>query len=458
MQEQPSTNVARKSGKRIVGIVVGIALLAGGGWLALQQFGLDATLVKQQLDTIAKQLRDDGKKDGRHIALSYGDIEMAGGALNRHALVRDVSLLLKQENGTPGTVSKPNSLLITSAVMELHTRGTDRLTLRFLHPIIVASEEAPTRAMLQVSGNAPLSVTFGQTKVADVLYAEWEQALPSELRVTYLKEEQAAGAEDQTPTVVPVYQTVIVTSAKAESFVQFAQDESGLGNATLTLDDVRVMPEGIPEGTVSIGQVRGRWSHVLNETGEPVIEGNLTVNAIEAAPELIAYAPITLAFDARQQGHMPRPGLPAQKPSSYQLKTFSLKAKNAAIDATADFASQPGETLPVGTAKLSVKNLPFVMKELKHFSVLDAADDPLLTAIIERVAGKPYADITDVDVAIARPKNGAFTIGKSTFEELFALVLTSKINELSGGNADVIAPPQPRLSPETMTEDYGAQG
>ncbi len=448
--------------KRVFGIAVGVVLVAMAAFMAFQQFTLTDAMVKAKLDAIANEWREEGLKQGRHIAFTYGDVELAGNVLSRYAVVHNVSLLLKQENGKAGTATRPNSLLLATPRMELSlgARSGGTLTLRFSQPVTVASEEAPNRMMLQVVGNAPLSMTFDEITRDNLVYTRWQQSLPEEMKITYLKEQHASGMEDETSTIVPVYQTMVLRSGAVEAAMEFAQNGSGAGQMNIAANDISLMPEGLPEGKITVNALRGFWQHLTNAENVPVTEIKFSVDTLNADAALISYAPVQFEFDAYQQGSMLKTTGPAAKPAGYQLRNFRLETKDAEVNAKADFIRNAGDTLPVGHASLNIKNAPLVLSELKRFGVLSTEDEPLLAAIMSRVSGTPYAEIKDLDVAINRPQGGAFTIGKATFEELFALVLSNKLQQLGNSDPALITPPAsaPKLAPEGFEEHYGTQG
>lgn len=442
----------------VLGAVLLVAFIAG---VALLRSGLDEVLLKQQLDQMIAQLREDGRKEGRHIELSYEGIEMAGQFTDRRAIVHQPKLLLKPEGSAPGTPEKPNSLLITTPMIEIYASNSNltSVLLSMPQPLDVASEEDPARSMLKITANAPLALRLSVKESDGVAYMHWNQSLPSEIRLTYLKEQQATGKEEETPTLVPVYQTLVVTSDKAMSDITLAQDESGLGEAVIALENVTIMPEAMPEGAIKIGRAHGNWRNMLDTNDVAAMTGTVTIDAITAPPEIIPYAPISFAFEASQQGVMPVPGTPTADDASYQLKTFQLRTKDASVDASANFAATAGELLPVGKADLAITNLPFVLGELKNLRLLDAESDPLIAAIVERVSGQPYAEVQNLEVTINRDKGGAFMIGKTTFEELFTLVLKSKLEQMGGGQPLIIGPQGPASAVPVLEADpHGSQG
>ncbi len=449
----PKKNNLRRRAVQLVGVLV---LIVAVGLIAVRA-GFDQSLIRHQLDEFATQLKTKGEAEGRIIEFTYGDIEMAGGITDRFAIVHEPKLLVKPQDAPPPLPGKPNALLITSPIMEIRSQPGNATALRIAlpQPVDVAGEEAPAKSLLRIAGNTPLTLDFTQKEEAGVKRTQWQQALPSEIRLTYLHQQQAEGLEDATPVIVPVYKTIVLNSSKAEGQVALAEDGSGAGDATLELRDVSIMPENMPEGTIKVGVVQGMWRNHVDEKKTSHMESNFHIDAITAAPEILPYAPISFAFDATQESAPPEnpQQMMAQSVVKYQLKTFDLRMKDASVKATADFASSPGDLVPVGKASLNVANLPFIVAELKDLGLLGESNEMLAAALIERISGTPYGEVTNLDVAIDRPAGGAFTIGKATFEELFTVVLQSKLQEFKGGNVDIVAPPPPAPAATTEKND-----
>ena len=77
-----------------------------------------------------------------------------------------------------------------------------------------------------------------------------------QLSVTYLREQVAQGEEEQTPTLNPVYETLVMSMDKGEGELTLQRDHSGLGEGNMDLKNIRIAPQSAPkEGMVTIDQI-----------------------------------------------------------------------------------------------------------------------------------------------------------------------------------------------------------
>ena len=448
---EPHLSAKRPTRKRAAILLVALLGVALVAWFVTQA-GLSAAMVKQQLDAFAQQLKAEGSKQGRSVEFTYGDVQVIGGFSNQYAVVEKPQILIKPESGAKGTPQAPNTMLITTPAFEIYPMSVDFSALRIVlpKPVQVASEEAPSVALLTLESEQPIAVNFAQAEVEGTPYDLYKHSLPPEVRLTYLSEHQAAGEEDETPNVVPVYETLLVTNDKADLELSMARDASGLGRVAVDIKNLSIMPSKLPEGAVTVGMVSGVWSKQKAAENQVAMRAQLTVDAITADPKLLAYAPITLAFEA--QVHEPAApaatanadaaATPKPVESSYQISKFDLTTKDATISAKADFKTPVGELMPVGSSTLRATNVPFILSELKAYQFLDAADEELAAAVISKVSGKPFEEVKDLDIAVTRAQGQSFTIGQSSFEELFAMILQNRLEKFSDGDIRILRNPQ----------------
>lgn len=431
--------------------LVVLLLVAGSIALIATRAGVDKTLVKQQLDQFAADLKQRGRDTGRVMELTYGDIEMVGGLTDRHALVHDPRFLIKPlpEKAPPPVPGKANSVLITTPVLEIYPESSDLSSLKLVlpQPITVASEEEPKKSLLTITPNAPWALNVAQTKLHGTYYLQLKQSMPDQTRLTYLREQVAQGEEDKTPTVVPVYETLILSLQEGESEVSYALDGSGLGKGTLEFENVSIAPDKMPETAIRIGKMTGRWESERDAKQLHKSSSAFSIDSITAPAEIIPYAPISFAYEMNYQGALPilAGGMPAAQPgpSTLQLKTLSLHTKDATFDATADFTSMADEIMPVGSAHLKFTNVPFIVGELKARHILGADGEVVMQTMIEHISGQAYAAVKDLDFEIKRAKGGTSQIGHASFEELFSLFLKNKLQQLQPQDAAPAKPAAP---------------
>lgn len=456
--ETPTAETAIASDKRshtrkIIFATIGALLIIIVAAVIASKAGLDKALVRQQLDAIALQLKERGAAQGRDVTFTYGDIAIKGGFTNKHAVISAPQLDIRPMEGEgfeqhDVKEGKPNTLRITSPVLEVFPESANLSELKFAlpQPVDFASIEEPEKSLLKVRAATPLELHYATLKQKGAPYTRWQFTAPASLDLDYLREQVVEGEEDATPVLKPVYDTLNVAMEKGTAELTLAQGGSGLGQGTLEFKSIAMAPASQPEaGKVTIAQILGQWSNQRNEKNLNVVNSTFSIDRVEAAEELIPYAPISLALDFTYEGAMPSTpeevAAISSQESSLKLKTLSLSTKDASFDATADFVATPEDRLPVGMATVNLTNLPFVIAELKENGLIAAEDEGLLVTILEQVTGVAYDELKDVTLDVQRTRGGSFQIGKTTFEELFATILQAALSNKA---------PAPKL-PEKQT-------
>jgi len=276
--------------------------------------------------------------------------------------------------------------------------------------------------------------------------------------LTYLRVREAEGAEEATPSLVPVYETIQLAAAPGSGFRSSqADDKSGIGKASVDFKHVVITPKAAPEGALKVEQISGEWSNSLNEKKLNVVRALLNVGPVTSGDAGLPYLPVSLTLDATYEGAMPKTAQTIsgiQSPeSAMKLTSFSLTSKEASVKASANFTANASDVLPVGTASLSLANVPFMLSELRKYRVLNDQTSPLVEQVLQRMTGVPIAEMTDVTIPIERVRGGSFTIGKTTFEELFALFLKEALQVKQGGEATIPEGLKPPLVPNLPPAD-----
>lgn len=446
-----STELAakRKSTSRriVIGTLAVLVLIAAAGILA-SKTGLDRALVRQQLDAIAAQMKARGASQGRDVSFTYGEVEIAGNFSNRHAVIHDPVLAMQPlENEQFQKPEDAKSLRITSPVMEIYPEAANLQSMRIElpQPIDVTSIEEPTKKLLTIATNTPLALRYANTTRASLPVAHWQFKAPAETKLTYLREQVAQGQEDQTPTLTPVYETLVMNMDSGEGELSMQRDHSGLGEGSLDLKNIRIAPQSAPkEGLVTINQVLSHWSNQRNEQNLNIVNSSFLIDKIDADPNLLPYAPISASAEVIYEGAIPTTqeelASIESKETAFKLKTFNITTRDASFTASADFVANPEDRLPVGMANVTVTNLPFIIGELKKYSLLSDDREAIIASLLQQVTGTPYGEMKDVVVDVQRSRGGSFKIGKSTFEELFATLLQASLGKGSGPKA-VVSPP-----------------
>lgn len=456
-------DVAKKKRSLVLPIAAAVVTVALVGFLA-SRAGLDKALVKQQVDNFIVQMKERGKAQGRDLNLVYGELEVVGSFASKHVVIHEPVLTVKPlERQAPsvGEKKQVDALVITTPTIAIYPQSVDLSSLRVeaAEPIDFAAEEEPTKSLLKVTSDVPLSVSVTQKKVGEVPYTDLSYASPTQMVFTYLREQQAAGAEEQTPTVVPVYQTLQMDVAKGSAISSsLAADGSGLGEAKINFKDVVLTPKEAPEGAVKLAEITGSWNNILNEKKLNAVHALLKMGPVTSDNTAAPYLPVTVDVDATYEGMMGKtPESIAQvegQESSMVLKSFAITTKDASLNATANFTASASDVLPVGTANIALSNAPFVLAELRKYGVLNPKNEPLVMAVLQRITGTAVDQLKDVAIPVERIRGGAFKIGNSTFEELFALVL-SQAMQMKNGQPPMVGE-MPAASPSAPSVDGAA--
>ena len=454
--------------------LAGVSALIVVGVVASRS-GLDKALLRQQMDAFATSLHTSGERQGRDITLTYGEVDIKGSFSSKHGVIHDVKLMVKPMNKDGAASSKDDSLVVTTPIAEIYPKSVDlsALQVQLPQPLDFASETDPTKKLLTITSNTPLTLNVAQTQENKVDVLDLKHSFPTQIEFTYLREHQAEGVEDATPTVVPVYKKLTMTLAEG-GVVQshFTTDGKGLGQGKVDMHDIQFQPENVPNGAIKITEIVGNYSNALNEKNQRLAALKLHVGDIAASADVIPYAPISFSVDANLDAlanTTPQDvAAIGATQSSMKLTQFALTTKDAKLTANADFTSNSGDVLPEGTANITLTNVPYVLKELRDNGIVNAQNESMVVPILELTTGQKIAEVTDAVVDIKRVRGGAFTVGKTTFEELFATFLKAALSRGQvPSNAALPTSPAPAAKPAespkmplkgTMIEDGSARG
>lgn len=447
----PETTAVMTHKRRLfLPITAGIVVLVAAGVL-ISRAGLDKALVKQKLDAFIVQAKEEAKNQGRDIDITYGDLKVKGGLSDKHVEVTALVLKIKPLQSAPLTPAqqvRPDAMQITTQSIEIYPEAMDMSALRveLPQPIDFALVDAPEKSLLKILSTTPSSLLISQDQIENRTYNRVVYRMPGSVDFTYLREEQASGVEDATPKLAPVYETLrLVTLQPGTVETRFATDESRLGDVRVDFGQCTLTPQSAPEGSVTIAAIKGEWSNSLSAQKQNVMRASLNFGPLTAPVALLPYAPISLSFDATYEAAMPQTAEAVASIQSQQavmtLKNFALTTRDAAIRASADFTANATDVLPVGNAAIMLTNVPYILDRLRNNGVIDPLRDELLSASLQQITGEKIAEMKDIEISIARARGGAFTIGKTTFEELVALFLKTAMS-----HKDTITPKLPNAA------------
>ncbi len=446
-----SPQPARKKKWLLPAVIVIVIIVAAGFFIS--QAGLDKALVKQKVDEYIAALKENGRAHGRLVEVTYSDLEVVGSFASKHVVVHNPSLSIKplnEEPIVPGHEHKTDSLVITSPELVIYPTAMDLSALRISlpQPINFAGADAPEKSLLKVTSSTPIEAAIAQKTENGVPHVTFTHMPPASLDLNYLREQQANGAEDAAPTLVPVYDTLHMDIAAGSSVAtDFASDGSSVGRGDIVYKQITMTPQSAPNAIITIAGIEAHWSNTLGDKKLNTVNMTVNIGPITAAPDVLPQAPINLALDVTFVGAMPAtPNAMAASDvpdPTVTLKKLLLSTKDASFGAAANFTASPSDILPVGTATLTFTNMPFIHEQLQKRGILNADNEGWIGGVIEQITGTPFDQLKDVEVPIERTHGGAFKIGKSTFEELFAVVLK---HMLKPGSAPM---PAPSAAPST---------
>jgi hypothetical protein len=422
----------------------------------MSRAGFDKAIVKQKLDAYIAAVKEKGRAEGRAIDITYGDLELVGSFARKHVVIHTLSMTVRPLNAAPNVPAeshRTDSLLIATNEVDVYPLGVDLSSARitFPTPITFADANTPNKMLMSASASTPLEFTVERTG-GDVPHTKISHTSPAILSVMFLREQQGAGAEEATPAITPVYDTLDIAIAGGGSLAtDFANDGSGLGKADIVYKAITMAPKSDPKGVVTIDAIESHWDNTLNAQALNDIHSTITIGPINAAEDLIPYAPVMLAFDANYVGALPKTPQAAAtteaREATFALRKFLISTKDSSLTASGNFTASASDILPVGKADIVLTNVPFILGELRKTGVVNPENEAWVDEMLEHIAGAPIGTLKDLTIMVARARGGSFNIGKSTFEELFALMLKHAVQQKAGIPAPAATPAPIPASP-----------
>ncbi len=448
----------KKKQKLLLPVLIGLVVILVVGFL-VSRAGLDKELVKRKLDETIAVIKEKGRAQGRDIDIRYGELEVAGGTLDKQVIVHQPVLTIKpldREPLKPNEAAKPDSLVVTSEMLVITPKSLDMSSLLFSlpKPVDVAAEQAPQTSLLKIESNTPIEATVTQKTVGGLPHTAVTHALPTTIDLIYLRERHAEGVEDAAQTITPVYETLTLTmDAGGLVNTEFTTDGSLLGAADVALSNLKLIPKAAPEGTISVATVKGHWSNALNENNVNALNVSAEFGPVSAAEGLMPSAPLYFGMDFGFEGVLTKHTKQAVSKeeagkATINLKKLTFTSKDAGLSAQGMFSALPSDMLPVGSGNIKVTNVPATLALLRSNGMIEESNEGVTLSVLEKAAGAPLETLTDVDIPIQREKGGQFVVGKTTFEEIMSIVLQQMMrNKMSGAAPVEGATPTPPAAP-----------
>lgn len=444
MNDTATPPAAPKSSRKFfLPVVVAILAIGAIGYVA-SKAGLDKALVKEAVDDFAANLQSSSHDT---LSLTYKDIRIEGGFGDRHAVI--VEPQLKQ---SPEALESEEMVIYTTDAVLLYPHSSDLSTLKLVlpHPIRgYRGVDTSVEPSITVTQRLPIEVTAETETINGKSFVVSHIALPDSLLIDGRPSERDKPWNQMTMNMKPGATIV-------NSHTNSPNAPEGLGRTEINLEDVVITPQHDPADAITIKKFVTRYNNTQDKNGGSHVEVTADVGPVTGNEKTIPYAPMEFTMQLGYEGLLSSApedfASDTGKEKSLKIETLNLKMKDAAIYATADFVSGAKDILPVGTANLTVENVPFLLGEWRASTLWSKDKETILDAAIALVTGKKLAESKDISIDIKRVRDGAFQIGHTTFEELMALVLRVSL----GGHMPVVTPeleaPQPETVPQTEEE------
>lgn len=449
MNDTATAPVAPKSSRKFfLPVVIAIIAIGAIGYLA-SKMGLDRALVKESVDHFAADLQSSSNDT---LNFSYKDIKIEGGWSDRHAVLIEPKL----EQSPQGLESEEKIIYTTEAAL-LYAGSSDLSSLKIVlpHPIKgYKAQDTSGEVSLTVTQRTPFEIEAEQVTINGKPFIASEIKIPDSLLVDGPQSERGEAWNQFTVSSKP--------GALVKNTHSTAPDApQGLGSTEIMIEELVLTPENNAEGAISVAKVASNYSNSQTKSGSSSVAVTADVGPITGSASALPYGPIHFTMDMKYEGLLSSApedfANDTTNEKSLKLETFNLKAKDAALYATADFVSGAKDVLPVGTANITIENAPFILDELRKNGVLDQKNEAMLSAVTQQITGKKLGEEKDVSIDVKRVRDGAFQIGNTTFEELMAIVLRAAFsNKMPASEPQATIPAAPAVT-ETQKEEKGAE-
>lgn len=425
------TDTTKKKRKLLLPVAIGVLAILVIGFF-VSRAGLDKALVKQQLDATIATIQERARTQGRDVKITYGDIEIAGGVMDKRVVVHSLALRVRPLEPSPMApdmkAPASDSMVVTSDEMVIYPKSMDLSSALYSlpKPLNFVTEDAPEKSLMKIEASSPIEVTLTQTTKNGVPHLAVSHVAPSKIDMTYLIEQKAEGVEDKAPVLTPVYDVMTLNIGSGKIDTDTTMDGSNMGSVTAHYKDITLTPKSAPEGVISINAIKAEWSNLANGNDTNTVRTVAEVGPITGPADLLPLAPIQFGLDFAFVGHIDHPGdaPDAEFPeSTITLSKMDFTSKETNFTAKGEFSSKPGDIMPNGSAQVKWTNVPYAIGALKKYRILVEGSERFYVPILEQITGQSFAEIKELDVAVERQPNGSFKVGKTTFEELFAIVM-----------------------------------
>lgn len=425
-----------KPGKFIIPVVVVILLIAGVGYFVATQTGLDKQMVENAVNQWGQEMQAYAKAEGKEVTFAYDAIEMAGAATDRHAIIMNPRFSVMIEDEQPEPVKL--TLRTESAALYPQSVKMNAVRVHLDKPIMI---NADGENVGKITSEQPLNITGIRHEKEGVPYVDTQWPLPEKVTIESLKTQEVI---------------TVTATAGGNLSSSMAVGKPGLGAFATQLADL----QAVDSAGQNLLSMKSLFVDVLSKKAavtqaQPVADAQLAqpqqeqydvtlrarIEELAGMPEEMPYGAVSVNLDADYTGPLPQENEAvdwATVPSHLMLKDFTVKTKDASLQAIADFETGSGDLLPVGTAQVKVNNFAFIRDELRRKDALNQQDEAILGALLRRMVGTGLNETENLDVALKREQGGSLHMGDLTFEEALAIVLTG--GKIANNEAEIQEP------------------
>lgn len=423
-----------------------IILIAAVGYIITTQTGIDKKMVEVAVKNWEAQVENFAKSQGTSLDFTYDSIEMKGQGAGRHAIIINPTFTLHEKapepvEGAAGLTKESerninDTMRFTTAKVELipQSMSLDHILIRASDPITFDYDHG-LKGRITADSAIELDVEKLEENKQQFLHSVI--ALPTQLNI-----ESLAGDDVKDKLTV-----ISDKGGKLDVKTDYITHELVALESDLTNVKVNDLKG---ESLLSVARIDILTNNVKQADGNYKVKVVGDLKDVMTNEQDMPYGAFSAAIDMAYNGPMPDEGDQnfdwSTAKAAFVLNRLELGAKDTSLQATADFKTTEGELLPVGKANIKIINLKFIRDELEKQGVLDKESDMLLSALVLKITDQKMKDLKDLSIDISREAKGSLKVGKSNFEDLFAIVLT-------GG---ALAPKDPQSAPLTTTVPDGA--
>lgn len=410
--------------RRTVLITLALLIIGGGTAFFFSARGLSEEALSQVLDAWIESQEAKAKADGTEVDIAYEKIALEGGFGNQSVVMYAPSIKVAPK-GVAIEQAGAGTTVFRTAKLVLYPEDVRIQNVRIEAPdtleVLDGSSESPR---FKIMPNTPLMLSISHEKEGKNSFVVVNHYLPNVWNIEHLREQEASGEEEQTPTLTPVYDAFTITLNEGGQYKSRMLESNDLGEGFVKFSGLNLADaSGAP--LVSIANMNSEWKGVVDDNDQMLQSFSMNVENFDAGaamPELEAYAPMNLAIHANVSA-------PAHSEHGntmiLAIENASLSMSDTALSIRGGFSTGGTEMLPLGNADIEVMNLARLLELLQRDGLLAPSQTKLAADVAQAVLGEPADLSKTVKFSVSRAQGAGFMIGKVPLEALIGTVLKS---------------------------------